>query len=456
MAHARLSSARRNTPTSDTRTDGRFTMTRLNTQYNRLLAGGTRIDLRANTGVHRWRGDTLTQQDDAAGASVRTVDNRTDWRDVNSTLSAKVSTTVATDHNLVGGVEFEAGDRRETRVTLENGVPPAVLDDFGENFGASTRRSALYLQDEWNWTPQWGFHAGLRHESIQTRGDAAEGQTVSNRSSVTTPLLHAVYRIDPKRKDQLRASLTQSYRTPSLSQLIARPLFSANNSLTSPDRYGNPDLKPELANGLDFAYERYLDEGGVLSANLFHRRIRDVIRNVIELDSTTGRAISTPRNLGKATTTGLELEAKFRLDQAITDAPPVDLRFNSSFYDSRVDEVPGPNNRIEGQPKATANFGADYRFRGMPLTLGGNLNWTPAVTTRLTEAQVTTTSSKLVGDLYALWTFDPSLQLRLSANNVAPRDYRTGSTVEGGNVVQSRGQTDVTATTWQLRLEVKL
>jgi outer membrane receptor for ferrienterochelin and colicins len=161
-------------------------------------------------------------------------------------------------------------------------------------------------------------------------------------------------------------------------------------------------------------------------------------------------------NLDGAITTGLELEAKFRLDQAIDAAPRVDLRLNGSVFHSKVDGVPGPDNRIEGQPRGTVNLGADYRLRGTPLSVGGNLNWTPAVRTRLTESQVAGESSKLIGDAYALWTFDPNLQLRLSANNVAPRDYRTTSEVEGGGLAQTRSQIDRGATVWQLRLEVKL
>jgi outer membrane receptor for ferrienterochelin and colicins len=442
--------------TSSSDTDGRFTLMRVNTQYNRMLDSGTRLDLRANTGEHRWRGDTFTTQRDAAGTTVRTIDNRTKWRDTSTTLAAKASTTIGGDHSLVGGVEVEDGKRSETRVTLENGAAPAVLDDFGENVEASTRRTAVYLQDEWIQTPQWAFHTGLRWEGIDTRGQGVNGVDIRNRSSVATPLLHAVYKLDAQRRDQVRMSLTQSYRTPTLAQLIARPLLASNNSLTSPDRYGNPDLKPELANGFDLAFERYLDEGGVLSANLFHRRIRDVIRTVTTVDAGTGRAQSRPVNLEGAVTTGLELEAKFRLDQAINEAPRVDLRLNGSVFRSKVDGVPGPDNRIEGQPSGTLNLGADYRLRGTPLSFGGNLNWTPAVRTRLTETQVAGESSKLIGDAYALWTFDPSLQLRLSANNLAPRDYRTSGDVEGGGLAQTRTQLDRGATTWQLRLEVKL
>ena len=95
------------------------------------------------------------------------------------------------------------------------------------------------------------------------------------------------------------------------------------------------------------------------------------------------RHVRRTRNIGDATTYGLELEAKFRLDQLFTGAPAVEMRSNLSLYNSRVKDVPGPDNRLDQQAKATANLGADYRFRGTPLTVGGNLNWVPATRTRL-------------------------------------------------------------------------
>ncbi len=442
--------------TSAGSTEGRFTMLRLNTQYNRLLDGGARMDLRMNGGVHRWSGETTTQQFDEGGTLLRTIDNDVRWRDNNVSLNGKVTRLFADNHNFVSGVEVESNQREESRVTLVNGASPTVLDDFGDNVKASSRRAAIYLQDEWNVTPQWAAHAGLRWEGIQTRGSGVDGSTIRNRSSVATPLLHAVYKFDPKRRDQLRMSLTRSYRTPTLAQLIARPNIALNNSLTSPDRYGNPALKPELATGIDMALERFLSDGGVLSANLFRRNLSDVIRNVVTENAANGRVESRPQNVGDATTTGLELEAKFRLDQVMAAAPRIDLRWNASVFDSKVERVPGPHNRLESQARGAINLGADYRFRGTPWSLGGNLNWTPSVTTRLSESQVARESAKLVGDAYALWVFDPNLQLRVTASNFAPRDYDTSNQVVGSGRVQTTDNSDKTRMNLNVRLEIKL
>jgi outer membrane receptor for ferrienterochelin and colicins len=77
--------------------------------------------------------------------------------------------------------------------------------------------------------------------------------------------------------------------------------------------------QPETALALELAVERHLAGGGVLSAGLFHRRIDGLIRRRIALESvpeaTVPRWVSRPVNLGRAWSSGLELEAKGRADQ---------------------------------------------------------------------------------------------------------------------------------------------
>ena len=316
------------------------------------------------------------------------------------------------------------------------------------------------------------MHAGLRWEGIRTRGSVAEGQPDAiNRSGVWSPLLHAVWKPDPKSRDQVRMSLTRSYRSPTLGDLIARPVFNSRypiggpNTPTQADRAGNPDLKPELATGIDLAVERYLPGSGLLSANVFRRDITNYMRSVTRLEtvaySSVPRYVLRPQNVGSAVTQGLELEAKFRASELWAAAPKVDVRANVSVFSSRVKEVPGPDNRLDQQPGATANLGGDYRFSGMPLTLGGNVNWTPGYTTRLSDVQTAFMSRKIVADAYALWVFNPALQLRFSLSNLAPSDYLFGASVDGPdiqgrNVRERSTTTQPTFVNAQLRLEMKL
>ncbi len=450
-------------------TQYRFSLLRVLGQWRHRLGDGTRLEWRGNGGQTQIREHTVRDERDAADTLLATVEDSSHIQDRSLSGGLKASKLLDNEHSLVGGIEGETVRRDETRITLRNGAP--LLTEFGENLQASSSRSAAYVQDEWTINPHWAAHAGLRWEGIVTEGTGADGTTPRNRSSVWTPLLHAVWKPDPKGRDQIRMSLTRSYKSPTLSSLVGRPGLSfrfpppGTNTPTSPDRAGNPDLKPELATGIDIAAERYLAAGGVLSVNLFYRQISDYMRSVTTLETVSWapvpRWVSRPQNVGDASTQGLELEAKFRLSEVMADAPPLELRSNMSFFHSRVKSVPGPENRLDQQPDMTFNLGADYRFRAVPLTLGGNLNYTPDYDTRLAEEQSALTGSKRVFDVYALWTFKPGLALRLSANNWLPRDYLTGSALDfesspGTFTRESTRTVTSSFTQWQLRLEMKL
>ncbi len=452
---------------SATLDDGSFALLRLNGQWNRQLDDGGRLESKFGLGQSRSRSAALRSEFSSETPS-RTLDDRSDTLDRNLLVSSKLVRQLDGEHSLVVGAEAEANRRTEAHRTLQNGLP--LLADFGADVGAASTRFAAFAQDEWMLTPQWAAHAGLRWEGIATRGSgAADGAEASNRSSVWTPLLHAVWKPAPDSADQLRLSLTRSYRSPTLQNLIGRPSISTRypapgpNTPTQPDRAGNPGLRPELATGIDIAVERYLPGSGLVSVNLFHRQISNYLRSQTTLEDVSWspgqpRWVARTRNIGAAVTQGVEFEAKFRLSELLADAPKIDLRGNASVFRSRVRAVPGPDNRLDQQPDFTANLGADYRVPGLPLTLGGNVNVTPAYATRISETQTATQGRKAVLDAYGLWVFGPTLQLRVSASNLNPRDYLTGGSVDDldANVRETSRTTAPTYLNLQFRLEMKL
>lgn len=459
---------------SESSGSGSFSLARLNAEWRQPLGEGGRLELKTGFGQHLSKADSLGLENRPDG--VHTRSDHTDTTDTTSHFNAKYNLAMENDHSLVSGLELESNRRRDAGRTLYDGAP--LLTDSGDNLTARTLRLTAFAQDEWTLSPQWSAHAGLRWEGVRVEsdgydsGDAGSSANVSNRSSVWTPLLHAVWKPDPKGNDQVRMSLTRTYRSPTLQNLIARPsvnsrapLLDSNgveqeNTATTADRAGNPDLKPELATGLDVAFEHYLSAGGLLSANVFYRRISDYMRSVTRQQSVNYtdalRYVTRTENVGDAVTQGLELEARFRLSDAIEGAPKVDMRLNASLFRSRVKPVPGPDNRLDQQPDGTANIGADYKIPGTPLAIGGNLNWTPAYTVRVTDVQWTEVGHKLQGDAFVVWTLNPSAQLRVAASNVAPRDYVTGSRFEDAAFRDISETTTPTRVNWQLRLELKL
>ena len=436
---------------AQTQSNSRFAMGRLNGQWGQRLSADDRLEARFGVGQsnydYRMDQTGATQVNgDTGNPLLRNGFETQNFVDRSSNLTGKWTRALDSGQQIVSGLEFEQVRRSEDG--------NAAMPDEGGNLQAATRRWALYSQDEFKINPQWSAYGGLRYESLQTEG-TVNGVLKHNDSGVWTPLLHAVFKPDPQKRDQIRMSLTRSYKPPSLYQLVARYVPSlGDNTWTQPDRTGNPDLRPELATGVDIAFERYLEQGGVLSANVFRRNIRDLIRYTTTYNGS--RYVSSPTNVGDAVTQGVELEAKFRLNQWVAEAWPVDVRSNVSFFRSEVKDVPGPNNRLDQQPSSTGNLGGDYRLRGLPLTLGGNFNWNPAYDTRRTEQQWAYQGAKRVLDVYGLWRLSPSAGLRLTVSNLTPLDYVTGSTFS------SAGQTEsarTTARNWQniqLRLELKI
>jgi outer membrane receptor for ferrienterochelin and colicins len=426
-----------------TRSENSSLMARLNGTWMKPTGDGGRLLLRFGSMLARAESESQREEFDNGGNRLRLRNDDGAQRDLSFDMSGKFSQLLAERHSFSTGWELQRGERRDERHTLLDGQP--LLGEFGDNLEARTLRLAAYAQDEWEWSKTFSFYAGLRWEGIETRSDSAQ-QSVRNRSSVLTPLLHMVWKLPDAPRDQVRLGLTRSYRAPNTSQLIARPSISARysditkrNDPASPDRGGNPDLKPELAWGLDLAYEHYLDAGGIVSANAFVRSIDDLIRNVTREEAASYappgvmRYVSRPQNIGGALSAGVELEAKVRASDLWVTELPVSLRGNLSLLWSRVDGVPGPDNRLDEQPRYTANVGFDWPLRGTPLTVGGNLNYTPAIVIQQIDDQQYRQGRKRVLDAYALWRFGPSASARLSVSNAGPLDYEIGSTVVFAN-----------------------
>jgi outer membrane receptor for ferrienterochelin and colicins len=444
---------------------GRWRMLRSNLQWTRNLPADQSLDLRV--GGQAWTRDWRSDLQDAGSAERRPLDqhSRSHGEEQTLTSSVKYKRPLLESHSLALGAEAEWRRREDSRSQLDNGSEQ--LPGFDVPFKASVRRSAIYAQDEWDISPQWSSSLGVRGENIETSADGPNG-TQRNVSRVVTPLLHVAYK-PAKSRDVMRASLTRSYRAPNLNQLLVRPgvnstLYptSGANNEGSPDRIGNPNLRPELALGLDLAYEKYLATGGLLSVSAFHRRIDGLIRaSAPSLETVSWaevpRWVSRPVNLSGASTSGVEMEAKGRAGElfprAFETALPLDLRASLSLYRSSVDGIPGPDNRLEGQQPYSLNLGFDYRLSSLPLNFGASMAFTPGYAVQQSVEQRTTQSQSRKLDAYAQWRFSSSVSLRLSVRDLLPLDeFSTSSYLD----VQSSQTERSLVRALGLQLEVKL
>ncbi len=410
---------------------------RTNLNWVHKLADSAKLDVRFGANVNRRTSENTFVGNSAKQTLARVADSSS--TDNGFTFGGKYTAPFVEDHAIAagwdGGYSNREDDNKQTDVLTGTGLIRPI--NLNEKFNADVTRLALYVQDEWTVSKLWSIYAGIRWEGIDTHSQGSDYAEVNNRSSVMSPILQTLYKLPGSKNDQIRVGLTRTYKAPDTGNLIPRRFISSNNSATSPDRMGNPNLKPELAWGLDTGFEHYLPDGGILSVNFFLRKIDDFTRTGVS--NVNGTWIAMPVNDGQASTRGVEFDAKFPLRTLMEDAPAIDFRANLAFNSSTVNSVPGPNNRLDAQTPVSANFGVDYKLNDMPLTLGGNLNFQSGGPVRISVNQASYSIPKRVLDVYALWKFDNLTNIRVSLGNALHQDNisRSSYTDASGSIVRS-------------------
>ena len=355
---------------------------------------------------------------DARGLAVTDGQVDAGWRDRGMNSTGKYMRKLENGHAIAAGWDGGLGRRDESRNERDaiRVFPPGLPLD--ETFEARLSRLALYAQDEWNITPQWSMYLGLRWEGIRIRADGDTFESTRSSSHVWSPIMQTLWKIPDRKGDQLRFAATRTYKAPDLYSLLPRRQAYENNSATEADFQGNPDLKPELAWGFDASYEHYWAENAMVSLGASLRRLEDYTSNRIYFDGY--RWIFTPVNDGRAETRTLQLETKFPLKSLSEQLPAIDVRAGVSRHWSRVESVPGPDNRLERQSPLSANFGVDYNAGA--LSLGASVAFQRNGHVRVTANRGYYSEARTDLEAYAAWRFDPKRQLRVSLANLLHED----------------------------------
>ena len=332
-------------------------------------------------------------------------------------------------HSLAAGWEIGRKDRSEYRRERHLDADGVAFYFSDEDYRSEVEKHAFFIQDEWDLAPGWSAYLGLRREDLRTTGQGNAAAPVDVDAGAWSPVFQTLYKRElaegePGPRDQFRLAVGRSYKAPDIVQLMPRRYtVDNNNSATNPDQQGNPALRPELALSVDLAWERYFGKADMVSVSAFHKRIRDIIlTRIVERD---GAWTATPRNMGGATVRGLEFEGR------ITRGP-LAARVNLARNWSRLDSVPGPDNRIEDQPEWSGNLGLDYSAPQSRVDLGGTYSYRGTAASRAASPVFSVDGARRQLDLYALWKLDKRGRLRLSLANLAQRSYRERLVHEGG------------------------
>jgi len=334
------------------------------------------------------------------------------------------------NHTLAAGWEAGRKQRDEYRREQRRDPSGALLLESDEDYRATVTRTAFFVQDEWDITPAWSAYAGLRREDLRTTGQGNAAAAVDVDAGAWSPIFQTLYRppaAEGAPQDGFRLAVSRTYKAPNIVQLMPRRYaVDNNNNPTNPDQLGNPRLRPELALGIDLAWERSMGKDDMIALTAFHKRIRDI--TLTRVAFADGVWTASPDNAGNATVRGLEFEAKARRGQ-------LGARVNLARNWSRIESVPGPNNRIAGQPAWSGNLGLDYTLERARLDLGGSLTLRGRAAYRSGAWVFNEEGSVRQLDLYAVWRRDAKSRLRLSASDLLRRDTRDSSFFDGSRAL---------------------
>lgn len=419
---------------------------RLQLQWLRKESDGAKVELKSSWqqttrhGVGNYLG---LQANDSPSLQRQSL---TDFDESRASAGGRWTQPLGVAHTLLAGWDTDLRQRDELRRVWDNGAETVNSSD-GVLFSARMERSVLFVQDEWSISERWSMLPGLRLERVRTRSADAGSLgaiEIDNVAQVTAPVLHLNFRLDPKGKDQVRASVTRTFKLPDLGSLLGRYVVNTTyernvaNTPIAADRAGNPALQPELASGFDLAYEHFPASGGVLSIGYFNRHIDDLIRQSITLETTpeigVPRWVSRPRNVGQAESQGLEFEIKGSAEEWLPAwfdrGSGVQVRAAWSLYKSQVVQVDGPDNRLEAQPPWSLNVGFDRRIKNSGWTVGASLVLMPGYATQQSDRQLAQRSAQRTLDVFAAWRVDRMTQFRIGVVNLLAPDNQTRYAVE--------------------------
>ncbi|MEE4290716.1 MAG: TonB-dependent receptor [Cycloclasticus sp.] len=162
-------------------------------------------------------------------------------------------------------------------------IPLGSLMDVTDTapFNQEKTRKIYYgfIQDAWDFAPDWTLTAGLRYDHYSDFG------------STVNPRLALVWQTNYRLTSKLLYG--RSFRAPSFAEQ-----FNINN----PVAVGNPDLDPEVIDTYELAFDYAATNDLKIGFNIFYYQMDDIIR----FDPTTAN------NTGKQTGHGLEMEVNWK------------------------------------------------------------------------------------------------------------------------------------------------
>lgn len=177
---------------------------------------------------------------------------------------------------------------------------------------------------------QWSYQLGARGESYEVQAIQQAEEIYDDAYFTLYPSGYISY--TPGEKNIFQVSYTRRVDRPSLNQVNpVRQLSTPRLTIT-----GNPELRPQFTNSVEFNYTRNLNKGS-WSGALFYRLIEDDINQIMNQDpQNPEHMILTFHNSDNTYSYGLEFSGNFK------PAPFWDLNANINLYSQIIKGYLGP------------------------------------------------------------------------------------------------------------------
>ncbi|MRW86364.1 TonB-dependent receptor [Pseudoduganella sp. FT26W] len=413
--------------------------------------------------------------------TIRRMDNwsvegdhlRQQVRDLDVTnrfLDLTFKTAFTGGHDFSAGMKLAKIDNDADYTDLIDGLPDLSQAVLGTSTHARTERRQFFVQDDWRVNKSLSLSAGM---STEQRIHELDEGTVHNRPrfSIWSPSAHVAYKVGGDSKRQLRASVARTFQAPDTGQLFLHPTINplapcydrslcGANTLDTADSAGNPKLLPERSLGVNLSYAHGLGASSEAKIEFYTRDITHKTGTELALENvawaTVPRYVMRPANLGDATLRGVNLEGRLAARDVWKEAPNLDLQGSVGYAHSALRDLPGPDNRLEGQLPWRAKLGAGYALADLPLKLNLDANWLPGDWFRNNLTQRTYQSNRFTLNAGANWKVGATQRLIFNIDNLLARDSHSINEYYGANQTLRRYTNNDAYARFSVRLEMNL
>lgn len=294
------------------------------------------------------------------------------------------------------------------------------------DFHLTTRDLAGFIQVRAEASQSVDLTGGVRYENQLLTWQALEQHRARRTFDFVAPSASLSMRSPLPSVDRLVFSLRRSVRYPTGDQLSPRVVYSAQNSVATPDRVGNPALEPETAASLDVAVTGGWLGAKKLQLSAYFKSISNYIGT--EVAFTSGAWLGSPINRGQAKAYGIEETGTWQLG-ALGYFKSLELRTDLAWNSGRATLASGRATKLEGQPRYTAKTALEWSLRnsgfagGVSLTASGPQEYLDSADRRVVV------SARAFADAYFSWAGDGGRRFRVSVTPVLGEHQRASTEI---------------------------